>query len=150
MQTTDIPTPIDTAGQTCEGLPAKICSALDEQRNALSEARKRIIARYEQIEKWLENDDLPEDIRTNWEGMSEGLRQARRIIGGMWDDLPVPMPSAIPDHETVIQAFIAAVNATPPTPDEEAALRRIDEMTSEKLGFPVGHLREKQNAEVQQ
>lgn len=27
MQTTDIPTPIDTAGQTQEGLPAKVCSS---------------------------------------------------------------------------------------------------------------------------
>ena len=29
MQTTDIQTPIDTAGQTPEGLPAKICSSVD-------------------------------------------------------------------------------------------------------------------------
>lgn len=30
MQTTDIPTPNDTAGQTPEGLPAKICSRFVE------------------------------------------------------------------------------------------------------------------------
>lgn len=58
------------------------------QRAALSEARQRVISRYEQIDGWLEKP-LPEDIRTNWEGLSDGLRQARRLIGGMWDELPI-------------------------------------------------------------
>lgn len=145
------PKPETIEDQTAKAVdPATPCSALDEQRKALAEARLRIIARYEQIEGWLKNDDLPEDIRTNWEGMTEGLRQARRLIGGMWDELPVPTPQAVIEHDAkcaaALLAFITESNSTPPTPEEEAALRRIDERVSEGLGFPVGSLRGEQNA----
>ena len=80
-----------------EGLAPAHCSALDEQRNALAEARLRIIARYEQVDGWLKQP-APESTLANWAGISEGLRQARRIIGGMWDELPVPTPQAVIDH----------------------------------------------------
>ena len=124
------------------------CSARDEQRNALAEARLRIIARYEQVETWL-NQPATESMLSNWSGIIEGLRQARRIIGGMWDELPVPTPQAVIDHNEesaeALLDWIDEVNATPPTPEEEAALRRIDERVSEGLGFPVGYLRGEHN-----
>ena len=66
--------------------------------------------------------------------------------------LPVPTPQAVIDHNEesaeALLDFIDEVNATPPTPKEEAALRRIDERVSEGLGFPVGYLREKQNKAI--
>lgn len=94
----------DTTGRLveCEDplpLPPVPCSALDEQRNALAEARLRIIARYEHVETWLKQP-APEQTLANWAGMVEGLRQARQIIGAMWDELPVPKPQAVIDHET--------------------------------------------------
>jgi len=66
---------------------------VDAQRAALAEARHRIIARYEHVDNWLKQP-LPYDTRANWEGITEGLRQARRIIGAMWDDLPISIPLA--------------------------------------------------------
>jgi len=69
--------------------------ALDNQRAALAHARRLIIARYEQIQEWLRQDGVPEDTIANWSGMVEGLMQARRIIGGMWDSLPVPVQPAL-------------------------------------------------------
>ncbi|MBK8772391.1 MAG: hypothetical protein IPM06_18490 [Rhizobiales bacterium] len=128
------------------------CSARDEQRNALAEARLRIIARYEQVETWI-NQPATESMLSNWSGIIEGLRQARRIIGGMWDELPVPTPQAVIDHNEesaeALLDWIDEVNATPPTPEEEAALRRIDERVSEGLGFPVGYLRGEHNVSDQ-
>ena len=73
-------------------------SILDEQRNALAEARLRIIARYEHVETWLKQP-APETTLANWAGMVEGLRQARCIIGSMWDELPVSKPQAVIEHE---------------------------------------------------
>lgn len=67
------------------------CSPLDAQRAALSEARQRIIARYEHVELWLKQPAATEAMLANWSGMVEGLRQARQIIGAMWDNLPVPI-----------------------------------------------------------
>ena len=86
------------------------CSALDEQRNALAEARLRIIARYEHVETWLKQP-APEQTLANWAGIVEGLRQARRIIGGMWDELPVPKPKAVIEHEAHMHRVIEKQNA---------------------------------------
>lgn len=41
--------------------------------------------------------------------------------------------------------WIDEANASPCTPEEEAALRRIDERVSAGLGFPVGSLRGEHN-----
>ena len=81
-------------------------SILDEQRNALAEARQRIIARYEEVDKWLKNEDLPECIIANWAGMTEGLREARRIIGSMWNELPVSKPQAVIEHEAHMRRVV--------------------------------------------
>jgi hypothetical protein len=91
-------------------LPPVPCSALDEQRNALAEARLRIIARYEHVETWLKQP-ATEQTLANWAGMVEGLRQARQIIGAMWDELPVPKPQAVIDHEAHMRRVIEEQNA---------------------------------------
>lgn len=62
--------------------------AVDEQRNALAEARLRIIARIDGTDK------------------DAGLQEARRIIGAMWDELPVSKPQAVVDHEKRIRQAI--------------------------------------------
>ena len=90
-------------------LPPVPCSALDEQRNALAEARLRIIARYEHVETWL-RQSATEQTLANWAGMVEGLRQARQIIGAMWDELPVPTPQAVIDHEAHMRRVIEEQN----------------------------------------
>lgn len=84
-------------------------SALAEQRNALAEARLRIIARYEHVETWLKQP-ATEQTLANWAGMVEGLRQARQIIGAMWDELPVPTPQAVIDHEAHMRRVIEEQN----------------------------------------
>ena len=89
---------IDKNSEAQGRLPDGAGSALDEQRNALAEARLRIIARYEHVDTWLKLD-VPENIAANWRGITEGLRQARRIIGGMWDELPVQKPQSVIDHQ---------------------------------------------------
>lgn len=91
------------------GLGAMTGSALAEQRNALAEARLRIIARYEHVQGWLKQP-APEDTLKNWAGIVEGLRQARQIIGAMWDELPVPKPQAVIDHEAHIRRVIEEQN----------------------------------------
>ena len=58
------------------------------QQNALAEARIRVITRLNQVQKW-SRKDTTDAIKYNWDGIEEGLSQARRIIGAMWDDLPV-------------------------------------------------------------
>lgn len=88
-------------------------SELDSQRNALSEARGRIIARSEQIKTWLKNPPS-DDVKVSWEGMIEGLNQARRIIGAMWDELPVPKPQAVIDHEAHMPRLIEEQNMNYP------------------------------------
>lgn len=45
-----------------------------------------------------------------------------------------------------IDAFIDEAERTSPTPEEEASLRRIDEMVEEGLGLPSGYLRGVQNS----
>lgn len=96
----------DTATEGCA--PAA-CSALDEQRNALAEARMRIIERAETVATWLKQP-APENTLTNWAGMVEGLNQARRIIGAMWDELPVSKPQAVIDHEAHMRRVIEEQN----------------------------------------
>lgn len=91
------------------GLGAMTGSALAEQRNALAEARLRIIARQEQVEKW-SRKDTTDLINANWDGISEGLAQARRIIGAMWDELPVQQPQAVIDHEAHMRRVIEEQN----------------------------------------
>lgn len=81
------------------GLGAMTGSALAEQRNALAEARLRIIARIEDNKRW--GDPLDEEA---------GLQKARRIIGAMWDELPVPTPQAVIDHEAHIRRVIEEQN----------------------------------------
>ncbi len=90
--------------------PAATCSALAEQRNALAEARLRIIARQEQVKKW-SRKDTTDLMNANWDGISEGLAQARRIIGAMWFELPVPQPQAVIDHEAHMRRVIEGQNA---------------------------------------
>lgn len=85
-------------------------SALDEQRRALAEARQRIIARCQQVEKW-PRKDATDMIAANWDGIVEGLQQARRIIGAMWDELPVPLPQAVLEHNAKCAAAMGAQNA---------------------------------------
>jgi len=94
-----------------EGLAPASGSALAEQRNALAEARLRIIARYEHVETWLKQPATDETL-ANWAGMVEGLRQARQIIGAMWDELPVPKPQAVIDHEAHMCRVIEEQNET--------------------------------------
>jgi len=83
--------------------------ALGAQRNALAEARLRIIARCEQVEGW-SRQDTTDMIRSNWDGIAEGLQQARRIIGAMWDELPVPKPQAVIEHEAKCAAVMNELN----------------------------------------
>jgi len=90
-------------------LPPVPCSGLDEQRNALAKATLRIIARYEHVETWLKQP-ATEQTLANWAGMVEGLRQARQIIGAMWDELPVPKPQAVIDHEAHMRRVIQEQN----------------------------------------
>jgi len=85
-------------------------SALTEQRKALAEARLRIIARYEHVETWLKQP-ATEQTLANWAGIVEGLRQARQIIGAMWDELPVPKPQAVIDHEAHMRRVIEEQNS---------------------------------------
>jgi len=85
-------------------------SALDEQRNALAEARLRIITRYEHVQTWLKQPATEETL-ANWAGIVEGLRQARQIIGAMWDELPVPKPQAVIEHEAHMRRVIEEQNA---------------------------------------
>jgi len=80
-------------------LPPVPCSALAEQRNALAEARLRIIARIEDNKRW--GDPLDQEA---------GLQEARRIIGAMWDELPVPTPQAVIDHEAHMRRVIEEQN----------------------------------------
>jgi len=70
------------------------------QQLALAEARRLIIARYEQIESW-PTDNVPGDALEHRLGITEGLRQARRIIGGMWDDLPIKGKSHTPMNDAM-------------------------------------------------
>ena len=93
-------------------LPDVAGSALDEQRNALAEARLRIIARYEHVDTWL-TLGVPENIAANWRGITEGLRQARRIIGGMWDELPVPKPQSVIDHQARASHVMSEITDQP-------------------------------------
>lgn len=82
------------------GLGAMTGSALAEQRNSLAEARIRIIARIEDNKRW--GDPLDQEA---------GLQEARRIIGAMWDELPVPTPQAVIDHEARIRRVIEEQNS---------------------------------------
>lgn len=75
-------------------------SAVEAQRNALAEARIRIIARIEDNKRW--GDPLDQE---------SGLQEARRIIGAMWDDLPVTKPQAVIEHEAHIRRVITEQNA---------------------------------------
>ncbi len=102
--------------------PAATCSALAEQRNALAEARLRIIARQEQVKKW-SRKDTTDLINANWDGISEGLAQARRIIGAMWFELPVPQPQAVIDHEAHMRRVIEGQN-TQLSDDPDTARRK--------------------------
>ena len=78
----------------------------EAQSDALAEARLRIIARYEENDRW--GDPL---------GHEGGLKEARRIIGAMWDDLPISKPQAVIDHERGIRAAISE-------PNNELSLKR--------------------------
>lgn len=132
--------------ETSEGQEAKggclhhACSSLDAQRNALAEARLRIIARYEHVETWLKQPAMEETL-ANWAGIVEGLRQARRIIGGMWDELPVPKPQAVIDHEKEIAIVMKTY--------QMSDLSKVDLRTiAERHGLPVT-TSEKTNDQVQ-
>lgn len=50
--------------------------------------------------------------------------------------------------EEEIEACVAEARSRPLTPDEEASLRRIDERVSAAVGFPVGSLCTKPNADL--
>lgn len=65
---------------------------LDAQRAALAEARRRLIARRDQVNAW-SRAGTTDMIRANWDGIAEGLQQARLLIGAMWDDLPIVKPN---------------------------------------------------------
>ena len=97
------------------GLGVMTGPALAEQRNALAEARLRIIARYEHVETWLKQPATDETL-ANWAGMVEGLRQARQIIGAMWDELPVQQPQAVIDHEAHMRRVIEEQNVKADSP----------------------------------
>lgn len=85
---------------------------VEQQRNALAEARLRIVARYEHVQTWLKQPAEEQTI-ANWAGIVEGLRQARRIIGAMWDELPVPKPQAVIDHEENMRQVLKERNIQP-------------------------------------
>ena len=69
-----------------------------------------LIARLEQVEKW-PRKDATDMIAANWDGIAEGLAQARRIIGAMWDELPVPQPQAVAEHNAKCGAWLSEQNA---------------------------------------
>ena len=75
------------------------------QQNALAEARIRIIAQKNHVQlRSIEGTTAM--IGSYLDGVEEGLSQARRIIGAMWDDLPVSNPQAVADHEQSIHAAL--------------------------------------------
>ncbi len=80
------------------------------QQNALAEARLRIISRLKHVEGWTRHDTTYM-INANWDGIAEGLSQARRIIGAMWDDLPVSKPQAVEDHEDSMRVALSEPNS---------------------------------------
>ena len=78
----------EVLAQVANDIEAKIPAIiLEAQRNALAEARQRIIARCDQVEA------------TVAPFLADGLHEARRIIGAMWDELPVSKPLAVIEHE---------------------------------------------------